>query len=54
MRCVECGAVADADAFRWRAYRVDADTASGDDELVFYCPECAGREFDSNEDVLPA
>jgi hypothetical protein len=31
-----------ADEDRWRAY---LDT---DDELVFYCPECAEREFTDN------
>jgi hypothetical protein len=28
-----------ADEDRWRCYRVD-------DELVFYCTDCAEREFD--------
>jgi hypothetical protein len=39
-RCAECSErwLPD-DAERWRAY---LDT---DDELVFYCPECAEREF---------
>jgi RNase P subunit RPR2 len=41
LECVECGKVwLPADDERWRAY---LDT---DDELVFYCPECAEREFD--------
>jgi hypothetical protein len=40
LRCAECGAhwLSD-DHERWRAYR---DT---DWELVFYCPDCAEREF---------
>jgi hypothetical protein len=41
-RCMECGDIwLPADEDRWRAY---LDT---DDELVFYCPECAEREFDA-------
>jgi hypothetical protein len=31
------------DEDRWRAY-LDID-----DELVFYCPDCAGREFDRDD-----
>ena len=39
-RCAECLEVwLPADEERWRAY---FDT---DDELVFYCKECAEREF---------
>jgi Zn finger protein HypA/HybF involved in hydrogenase expression len=39
-RCAECGGVwLPADEDRWRAY-LDTDS-----ELVFYCPECAEREF---------
>ena len=39
-RCPECLDVwLPGDDERWRAY---LDT---DDELVFYCPECAKREF---------
>jgi hypothetical protein len=39
MRRVRRG-LATADQDRWRAY---LDT---DDELVFYCPDCAEREFE--------
>jgi uncharacterized OB-fold protein len=40
IRCEECGRVLlAADEDKWRCYRVD-------DELVFYCPDCAKREFD--------
>ncbi len=28
----------------WQAHHVDLDD-DGDDELVFYCPGCAAREF---------
>jgi hypothetical protein len=39
-RCAECGDVwLPADEERWRAY---LDT---DHQLVFYCPDCADREF---------
>lgn len=39
-QCAECGEFwLPADEERWSAY---LDT---DDELVFYCPECAEREF---------
>jgi hypothetical protein len=39
-QCAECDEVwLLADHDRWRAY---LDT---DNELVFYCPECAEREF---------
>lgn len=39
-QCAECGAVwLPADEDRWGAY-LDTDS-----ELVFYCPECADREF---------
>jgi hypothetical protein len=39
-QCAECAEVwLPADDDRWRAY------LGTDDELVFYCPECAGREF---------
>jgi hypothetical protein len=40
--CVECGDVwPPDDDERWRAY---LDT---DGEIVFYCRECAAREFDN-------
>ena len=41
-QCAECfGVRLPVDDDRWRAY---FDT---DDELVFYCPDCAKREFDN-------
>jgi RNase P subunit RPR2 len=41
-QCAECGEVwLPADEDRWRAY-LDTDS-----ELVFYCPQCAEREFDN-------
>jgi RNase P subunit RPR2 len=41
--CIECNEVwLPADEARWRAY---LDTAN---KIVFYCAECARREFDSD------
>jgi hypothetical protein len=47
MRCQECGALADEQAWGWRAYRCDlVDEYEVDEpELVFYRPVCAAREF---------
>jgi hypothetical protein len=53
--CTECGAVADQDARGWRAYRADLtaeaeaeDAIAGDvPAVVYYCPVCAAREFDT-------
>jgi RNase P subunit RPR2 len=40
-QCAECHDVwLPGDEERWRAY-LDTDS-----EIVFYCPECAEREFD--------
>jgi hypothetical protein len=42
---VECGAEwLPADEERWRAFHGGDDPAEPA-ELVFYCPECAEREF---------
>jgi hypothetical protein len=51
--CVACGAVATGDALGWRAYRTDlppeaeAEDADADElpTVVYYCPDCAAREF---------
>ena len=45
-RCAECEAVwlPAADEQRWRAY-LGNDDLDEPGELVFYCPECAEREF---------
>jgi hypothetical protein len=41
-QCAACDEVwLPADDDRWRAY------FDSDDKLVFYCPECAEREFDA-------
>ena len=42
--CEECRRVwlPIVDGERWQAYWIDDEP---DDRLVFYCPECAEREF---------
>ena len=45
--CEECRARSDARALGWRGYLVDRDD-DGEDEVVFYCPRCAVREFGEN------
>ena len=45
--CVECHAVSDATAWRWRSYRIDDPTEDEEPALAFYCPVCAEREFGS-------
>jgi hypothetical protein len=43
--CAECGARRlPADEDRWRAY-LGGDDLDEPGEIVFYCPECAQREF---------
>ena len=44
LACEECSAVADDAARGWEAHLVDEDD-DGEDEVVFYCPVCAAREF---------
>jgi len=42
-QCEECREVwLPGDAERWQAYWIDDGP---EDRLVFYCPNCAGREF---------
>ena len=42
--CIECGRRSGPAAVGWRGYLVDLDD-DGEDEVVFYCPRCAAREF---------
>jgi hypothetical protein len=42
--CVECRRPADAQARGWQGHLVEADDDEGD-EVVFFCPLCAAREF---------
>jgi RNA polymerase subunit RPABC4/transcription elongation factor Spt4 len=44
LACVECGRRSDAEARGWHGYLVDTDD-DGADEVVFFCPRCADREF---------
>ena len=52
MRCAQCGKVATGDARGWQAHRAELPPEYEDDDLqdvpavVFFCPECAEREFD--------
>jgi hypothetical protein len=46
-RCAECEAAwLPADEERWRAY-LGSDDLDGPAEVVFYCADCAEREFGS-------
>jgi hypothetical protein len=42
--CVECERRSAAGAPGWQGHLVDVDD-DGEDEIVFYCPCCAAREF---------
>ena len=42
--CAECGRRSDAEARGWQGYLVDADEGGGD-EVLFFCPRFANREF---------
>jgi hypothetical protein len=45
-RCAECEAVwLPADEERWQAYLGRDEHFDEPAELVFYCPDCADREF---------
>ena len=46
LRCIECGRQADGEAAGWQAHLVDLND-DGEDEVAFYCPDCAAREFNS-------
>ena len=42
--CVECGRRSDPEARGWQAHLVEADDGESD-EVIFFCPTCAAREF---------
>jgi hypothetical protein len=42
--CCECERYSAGCATGWRGYLVDLDE-DGEDEVVFFCPDCAAREF---------
>ena len=43
--CVECRGRADPEARGWHAHLVESDHDQDEDEVVFFCPACAAREF---------
>jgi hypothetical protein len=43
--CSECRRPADPEARGWQAHLVARDDNEEEDEVVFFCPECATREF---------
>lgn len=49
LTCAECGRTAPEDGTGWRAYREDIEAEGDAPTLAFFCPECAGREFDGAE-----
>jgi len=44
LRCEECGRVEADREPGWEGHLVDRDD-DGEDEVVFFCPRCAEREF---------
>jgi hypothetical protein len=44
LECVECGRQSDPKARGWQGHLVECDD-DGEDEVVFFCPLCALREF---------
>jgi hypothetical protein len=46
MECIECGQAPLGKAFGWRAYRADLEPED-EPSIVFYCADCAAREFES-------
>ena len=46
--CAECGQPDDNDGRGWRGYLVDLDD-DGADEVIFFCPRCATREFGGSD-----
>jgi hypothetical protein len=48
--CEECRQVWLSKLERWRAYWIDDGP---EEKLLFYCPECAEREFGSRLTIAP-
>ena len=46
--CAECGHQDDDHGRGWRGYLVDLDD-DGVDEVIFFCPRCATREFGGSD-----
>jgi hypothetical protein len=45
LKCALCGRWSEGEAEGWRAYRNDDLTDAQPLEIVFFCPDCADREF---------
>jgi hypothetical protein len=45
IKCQECGCVSDESWRGWRAYRCDIPAEDPERILVFFCADCAVREF---------
>ena len=46
LRCAECGVLSPVDAAGWRGCRIEELELDEPPELAFFCPVCAGLEFD--------
>ena len=53
LQCVECSVSAPAGARGWQGHLVDLDD-DAEDEVVFYCSNCADREFSQQSDAADA
>jgi hypothetical protein len=51
VRCEECGKEPDVEAQTagWIAFLVDLADDPDPPQVVFYCPDCAKREFDGED-----
>jgi hypothetical protein len=51
VRCEECGKEPDVEAHAagWIAFLVDLADDPDPPQVVFYCPDCAKREFDGED-----
>jgi hypothetical protein len=47
LACTECPRVSGATARGWKAFRAPNPESENVPMLVFYCPECAKREFET-------
>ena len=45
LSCAECPRVSTITARGWKAYRVDDPERKEPPWLVFYCPDCGGKEL---------
>lgn len=52
LRCLECGQVADVYAHGWRGY-LGGGYEGEPLEVGIYCPTCAAREFDGQDELHP-